>query len=49
MRYRFILRNEEFYPVERMCKCMAVSKNVYYHWVRSKEMIVLETPKMKLK
>ena len=31
MRYNFILRNEDNYPVERMCKCMRVSKNAYYN------------------
>ena len=48
MRYKFILRNEDNYPVERMCKCMNVSKNAYYHWMKSKDVISLETPKMKL-
>ena len=48
MRYKFILRNEDNYPVEKMCKSMKVSKNAYYHWVRSKDIIILETPKMKL-
>jgi putative transposase len=31
-----------------MCSCMKVSRNAYYHWVRFKITIVLETPKMKL-
>ena len=29
-----------------MCKCMEVSKNAYYNWVKSKDLIVLETPKL---
>mgnify|MGYP001814050639 CR=1 FL=1 len=49
MIYKFILRNEDSYSVEKMCRCMKVSKNAYYHWVKSKDIIVLETPKMKLK
>ncbi len=48
MRYNFILRNEDNYPVEKMCKYMRVSKNAYYHWVRLKDILVLESPKMKL-
>lgn len=35
MRYEFILKNENNYPVEKMCKCMRVSKNAYYHWGRN--------------
>ena len=31
-----------------MCKSMKVSKNSYYHWMKSKEKIALETPKMYL-
>jgi len=49
MRYKFILKNGNNYPVEKMCRCMRVSKNGYYHWLKSKDLIVLETPKMKLK
>ena len=49
MRYNFILRNESNYPVERMCKCMKVSKNAYYHWVKNKDTTVLNTAKEKLK
>ena len=48
MRYGFILRNETNYPVEKMCKHMNVSKNAYYHWRKSKDIITLETPKIKL-
>jgi len=48
MRYGFILRNEINYPVEKMCLYLNISKNAYYHWKKSKDIIVLETPKLKL-
>ena len=48
MRYNFILRNEDNYPVEKICKCMKVSKNAYYHWVKIKCVISSETTKVKL-
>ena len=48
MRYNFISRNKDNYSVEKMCKYMKVSKNSYYHWMKSKEKIALETPKMSL-
>jgi len=48
MRYNFILRNEDNYPVEKMCKCMKVSKNAYYHWVKIKCVISSESTKVKL-
>ena len=48
MRQIFILRNEDNYPVEKMCKCMKVSKNAYYHWVKIKCVISSETTKVKL-
>ena len=32
-----------------MCKCMKVSKNAFYHWVKTKDIVCLETAKMKLK
>jgi len=48
MRYKFILKNGNKYSVEKMCKCMKVSKNAYYHWIRHKDSIVIETPKKKL-
>ena len=31
-----------------MCKCMKVSKNAYYHWARLRDIVVLESPKIKL-
>lgn len=37
MRYQFISNNIDIYTVERMCKCMRVSKNYYYHWLKSKD------------
>ena len=48
MRYLFILSNEANYPVEKMCKCMKVSKNAYYHWIKVKSVIMSESPKVKL-
>ncbi len=45
MRYEFILRNEDNYPVEKMCDCMKVSKNSYYHWYKNKDLVVLKTAK----
>ena len=49
MRYNFILRNEDNYPDERMCKCMRVSKNAYYNWNKNKGLDLVITPKMHLK
>ena len=49
MRYKFILRNEDNYPVEKMCRYMKVSKNAYYHWHKSKDLTSVKTPKMHLK
>ena len=48
MRYKFILRNEYTYPVEKMCECMKVSKNSYYHWYKNKDLVVLKTAKKHL-
>jgi len=48
MRYNFILKNGNKYSVEKMCICMKVSKNAYYHWVKRKDSIIPETPKEKL-
>ena len=49
MRYKFILRNENNYPVERMCKCMKVSKNAYYHWCKNKGQNKIKPSKIILK
>jgi len=49
MRYEFIAGNSYQYPVEKMCSCMQVSKNAYYHWVKQKDLPKPDTSKMKLK
>mgnify|MGYP002640363188 FL=1 len=49
MRYKFILKNEENHPVEKMCKCMKVSKNAYYHWLKNKDLVNIKTVKILLK
>ena len=49
MRYKFILRNEDNYPVEKMCKCMKVSRNSYYHWIERKDIMSVKTSKILLK
>jgi len=37
------------YPVEKMCKSMKVSKNAYYHWFKSKNIALSQTPTTYLK
>ncbi len=32
-----------------MCNCMRVSKNSYYHWLKSKDLKIVKTPRMLLK
>jgi len=49
MRYKFILRNEQKYPVEKMCRCMKVSRNAYYYWFNQKSINKGKSPKMILK
>jgi len=49
MRYNFILNNGDKYPVEKMCKYMKVSKNAYYNWLKSKDLIRIKTTKIQLK
>ena len=49
MRYNFILRYEDNYPVEKMCKFMTVSKSAYYHWNNTELLVQKKTPKMYLK
>jgi transposase InsO family protein len=49
MRYDFILRNEDNYPVEKMCESMNVSKNAYYHWSNTKVLVRIKSAKMYLK
>jgi len=36
VRYQFISNNVDIYTVERMCKCMEVSRNAYYNWEKTK-------------
>ncbi len=36
MSYAFIESHTQCYPVEKMYRCMKVSKNAYYHWLRKK-------------
>ncbi|MFK5893639.1 MAG: IS3 family transposase [Pseudomonadota bacterium] len=49
IRYKFILKNEAKYSVERMCKCMRVSKNAYYNWLKNKSVIKTKASKIVLK
>src|SRR5690554_604034 len=37
VRYHFILNNVDNFTVEKMCKCMKVSRNAYYHWLKTKD------------
>lgn len=32
-----------------MCKCMKISKNAYYHWLKTKDSVVVETARKHLK
>ncbi len=38
MKYQFILKNQGFYPVEKMCKYLKVSKSSYYYWTKNKKL-----------
>jgi len=49
MRYYFILKNEINYPIGKMCRCMKVSKNAYYYWIRRKDIVIVNSSKIKLK
>ncbi|AUS04050.1 IS3 family transposase [Pseudotamlana carrageenivorans] len=49
IRYNFILSNKNTYPVEKMCKCMKVSKNAYYHWLKTKDTLKVNSSKSFLK
>jgi transposase InsO family protein len=40
MKYQFILNNLDNFTVERMCKCMKVSRNAYYNWIATKDDVV---------
>ena len=43
------MKNEDKYPVEKMCKCMKVSKNAYYNWLKYKGMLKIKPSKIILK
>ena len=43
------MKNEDKYPVEKMCKCMKVSKNAYYNWLKYKDMLKIKPSKIILK
>lgn len=49
MRYGFILQHRNHYPVEKMCTCMKVSKNSYYHWLKQRDTLKAISPKKRLK
>ena len=49
MRYEFILRNQNKYPVEKMCKYMKVSKNAFYYWLNNMNTIKIKPSKIILK
>jgi len=49
MRYKFILRNEDNYPVEKMCKYMKVSNNAYYYWHKNRSLVKTKPSKIILK
>ncbi|WP_240623478.1 IS3 family transposase [Brumimicrobium aurantiacum] len=36
VRYQFISNNVDNYTVERMCKCMEVSRNAFYNWEKTR-------------
>ena len=38
-----MLENKKLFPVEKMCYCLKVSKNAYYHWLKVKDTPMLET------
>ena len=43
------MRNQKNYPVEKMCKCVKVSKNAYYNWLKNKDLKSINTAKKVLK
>lgn len=43
------MRNQKNYPVEKMCKCVKVSKNAYYNWLKNKDLKSIHTAKKVLK
>ena len=49
MKYQFILNNIDIHSVEKMCKCMRVSRNAYYHWCKTKDLTSTKSSKIHLK
>jgi hypothetical protein len=49
IRYQFILENTDIFSIEKMCRSVIVSKNAYYHWLKAKDSIVVETTRIYLK
>lgn len=49
MRYKFILNHRNDYTVEKMCSCLKVSKNAYYHWLKAKDVTKEKASKLHLK
>lgn len=49
MRYKFILNYRNDYTVEKMCSCLKVSKNAYYHWLKAKDVTKEKASKLHLK
>ncbi len=33
------MEHKDLFTVEKMCKCLKVSKNAYYHWLNNKDMV----------
>lgn len=40
--------NETMYPVEKMCKCLIVSKNSFYYWCKTKDSEKVKASKKRL-
>jgi putative transposase len=49
MIYEFISNNNDIHTVEKMCKCMRLSKNSYYHWFRNKDTQLVASSTLLLK
>jgi len=49
VRYQFILNNIDNFTVEKMCKCMKVSRNAYYYWEKAKDTVVEKDSRVLLK
>lgn len=48
MKFKFILENKVSYSVEKMCKHLKLSKNSFYHWLKTKDLIKVKDTKRKL-